>query len=165
MKSFTAPRIILSLYLLTLLWLLLFKFSYDLPAVLLHYGVRSLNLVPFSHLSRGDMRGAVENAAVFVPLGLLAGVNFKGVSVWRLLACIACLSAAVEVPQFAFAIGITDTTDVITNSLGGALGLGVYGACTKYMPTEKVDRSVVAVNALLLLAVIVLRVFVARVRY
>ena len=37
-------RVLLTLYLLTLLWLVLFKISYDIPAILADYQTRSVNL-------------------------------------------------------------------------------------------------------------------------
>jgi hypothetical protein len=40
-------RVLFTLYLLTLLWLVLFKISYDISAILAHYQMRSLNLIPF----------------------------------------------------------------------------------------------------------------------
>ena len=39
----------------------------------------------------------------------------------------AVLSFVFEIMQFVFAVGATDITDVITNTLGTLIGVGIYG--------------------------------------
>jgi len=162
MKSLS--KALLGIYVLTLLWLVLFKFSYDLPAVLDH-GTRSLNLNPFAVLSQGSLRETLDNFIVFIPFGLLLSVNFKHVSMWRKLAFIGIFSLAAEVTQFVLAIGTTDITDVIMNTAGGLFGLSVYGWVNKFVDDEKHDRFIVITMAIILMALLWLRFFVLRVRY
>ena len=45
---------------------------------------------------------------------------------WRGIAAVAAVSLGFEVLQFAFAMGASDVTDLIANTAGGALGLGLY---------------------------------------
>ena len=45
---------------------------------------------------------------------------------WAKLAPIAGTSLAFEVLQFVFAAGASDITDLLSNTLGGAIGLGLY---------------------------------------
>lgn len=157
-------KTILALYLLTLLWLVLFKFSYDLSSVLLDHQSRSLNLIPFAGASRG-LREMIDNFVVFIPFGLLLGVNLKQTGFWRKLAFIFSFSIAVEMLQFVLAIGTTDITDVITNTLGGLLGLILYDFSKKYVDNEKLDRFIVVTGMILLILLILFRVLVIRVRY
>jgi glycopeptide antibiotics resistance protein len=160
----TLSKIVLALYLLTLLWLVLFKFSFDISGVLLDHQARSLNLIPFADYSQG-LREMVDNLVVFVPFGLLLGVVFKQTDFWRKLLCVFAFSFVAEITQFVLAIGRTDITDIITNTLGGLAGLGLYGLGSKYIDTKKLDWFIVVTGAILLVTLIFFRVFVLKVRY
>jgi glycopeptide antibiotics resistance protein len=149
---------------LFLLWLVTFKTSTDLASVLLGYQSRSLNLIPFVDASQ-SLREMIDNLIVFVPLGLLLSVNLKRVNLWRKLRLVFCFSLAVEILQYALAIGTTDITDVIMNTLGGLLGLALYDFSGRFVDTEKQDRSIVIVGIIGLMAFLYLRFFVLRVRY
>jgi hypothetical protein len=52
----------LALYPLTQLWLILFKLSYDIPAILTDHQTSSFNLIPFTLPTAGRKRstGAIE---------------------------------------------------------------------------------------------------------
>ena len=152
-------------YLLVVLWLVLFKFSSDPLAVLSSYQTRSLNLIPFAGISSAHLNEAVYNFVVFIPLGLLLGVNLKKTEFGRKLAYICMLSFAIEIVQFVFAIGRTDITDVITNTLGGLLGLAVYEAGKKHSDNEKLDRSISIACLTLVIVFTLLRILALRVRY
>jgi glycopeptide antibiotics resistance protein len=157
-------KLVFAIYLFTLLWLVLFKFSYDMPAVLgIH--IQSLNFNPLTAFSQGNMREAAENLIVFVPFGLLLGICFKQWSFRRMLTIIFAVSLAVEVAQFVLAIGRTDITDLIMNTGGGLVGLLLYKLGTKHADSKKLDLVTSAVILLLILAVLYLRIFVLRVRY
>ena len=159
-------RTLLALYLLILLWLVLFKFSVDLSSVLA-YQTRSLNLIPFATVSRDNLRETIYNFFVFVPLGLLLSVNLKRTTFWRMLAFVFVFSLAVETIQFVFAIGVTDITDVITNTSGGLLGLALYALSSRYVDNKKLDRSIVVAGTVLLILLVVLLgiLFSKNVRY
>ncbi len=163
MKSLS--RAVLVFYLLVLLWLVLFKFSYDISSVIRDYQVRRINLIPFASSSPSGVRQMIENIVVFVPFGLLLSVNFKQVTFWRKLALVLILSLAVEATQFVLAIGITDITDVITNTFGVLIGLVLYDLCTKHYDSDKLDRFIAVTVASILILFLLLRIFVFRVRY
>jgi glycopeptide antibiotics resistance protein len=154
-----------AVYLLFLLWLVLFKFSSHPFSVLADYHTRSLNFIPFAATSAANFYQIIENFVFFIPLGLLLDVNFKSTNFWRKLAYISAFSIAVEITQYIYAIGATDITDVITNSLGGLAGLTLYRAGNKYIGSKKLDRFIVVVGAVLLLVFILLRTLVFRVKY
>jgi glycopeptide antibiotics resistance protein len=151
--------------LLTLLWLLLFKLSFDISGVLVHFQARSLNLIPFAGAAGGGVREMIDNFVIFIPFALLLSINLKRVSLWWKLAFVFCLSLVVEILQYVLAIGITDITDVITNTLGGLAGLLLYDLSNKYIDSEKQDRFIVIVGMTLLVALVLFRVLVLRVRY
>lgn len=93
------------------------------------------NLVPFVDLLRSlrqadwvreiAVANLVGNVLFFVPWGMAAGLRFPTMR-WRLLiALTAAISLAVEIGQAIEASGrISDITDVLMNTLGGAIGFG-----------------------------------------
>jgi glycopeptide antibiotics resistance protein len=92
-------------------------------------------------------------------------VNFKNIGFWRKLASILVFSLAAETAQFVFAIGASDITDLITNTIGGALGLVLYDLCGKHVNTKKLNRSIVFIGTILLILFVLLRVLFFSVRY
>jgi len=161
MKAF--PKTALALYLLTLLWLLLLKFSVDIPEVLAIH-IRDINMIPFAG-AQDQMSEVLSNFLVFVPFGLLLDVNYKRMNIRRKLACIFIFSVSVELVQFVLAIGVTDITDVISNTLGGLFGLLLYGFSARYVTNRKLDQYIVAGGVALLALLLLLRFFVLKVRY
>ena len=161
MRQLSKPLLVI--YTITLLWLLLFKTSIDIPAVFAVH-IRSVNLIPFNGFPHGALE-MIENVVAFVPLGLLVGVNFKQVSFGKKLASIAALSLAVEITQYIFSIGVTDITDLTTNTLGGLIGLVVYDLSIRRMENDELDQVIILVNASLLVFVLILRFLIFRIRY
>ena len=129
------------MYTALLLWLILFKFSVHIAAVL-HYDRRSVNLVPFSNAS-GSSGEMVDNVLVFIPFGLLLGVNCKRLDLWRKLLVVLVFSITAEATQYIFAIGASDITDVITNTFGGLVGLVAYELGSRHVRQESLDRFIV----------------------
>jgi glycopeptide antibiotics resistance protein len=141
-------KILLAAYTGILLWLILFKFSVHIGAVL-HYDKRSVNVVPFS-TSSGSRSEMIENVLVFIPFGVLLGVNCKRLQLWRKLLIVFVFSFSAEAIQYIFAIGASDITDVITNTLGGLLGLMAYDLGRRRIRQESLDRLIVAGSTALL---------------
>lgn len=158
-------KALLALYLLVLLWLVLFKFSFNF-SLILNNQTRSINLIPFAFVNeRGNLREIIYNCAVFIPFGLLLSVNCKRANFLRKLAFVLVFSLTAEIAQFVFAIGITDITDLITNTFGGFLGLILYHLSNKYIKNEKLDRFIVLVGIALLVFFLLLRVLFFNVGY
>lgn len=120
--------------------------------------------MPFAGYSSGK-REMLDNLIAFIPLGLLLGINFKQTSLRRKLAFVALLSLTAEIVQFILAIGRTDITDLIMNSLGGWLGLALYDMRGKRGDSQMLDWLVVSALTMLLALFLILRFFVLRVRY
>lgn len=143
-------KTVLSIYLLFLLWLVLFKFSLHIPETF-DFHIRGLSLVPFSDIAKDGWRDVIYNFVLFVPLGMLWGVNLKRTAFWRKLLYIFLFSLSIELIQCIFAIGITDITDLATNTGGGLLGLTLYGLNVRYFSRKEVDRwTVVTTGALVI---------------
>lgn len=114
------------LYLILLVWVIVFKTD-PYSVLALEPKVRQpVNLIPFgaSVVANGSVYvpEIVENALVFIPLGLFISMLSKRGGVWKSVLIGLALSLAFEAAQYAFAIGCADITDVIMNNLGALLG-------------------------------------------
>lgn len=70
--------------------------------------------------------GIVLNVFLYYPLGYLVPQLFPRLKPWQVIA-IGCLcSVATEATQYLFQMGWCEMDDVIHNTLGAALGVGVY---------------------------------------
>ena len=125
MKKYNYTFYLFIIYLCLVIWILLFKMSSlnDLRHLDMH---RTINLIPFwVHIETGINRSdIIKNFMIFVPLGIymmmLNGKFFKAVLYS------AAISVGIEILQFLFGIGITDITDVITNTAGAFAGIAFY---------------------------------------
>lgn len=156
-------KVVFALYLIGLSWLILFKFSSDIFGVL-DIQLQSLNLIPFAD-SYSHPRELIDNFLIFIPFGLLLSVTSKNLTLWQKLLFISAFSATVETIQFIVAIGVTDITDFITNSLGGLCGLALYDLANKQFDTKRQDLFIVIGGIILLTLLLALRFFVFRIRY
>ena len=96
----------------------------------------------------------VYNSLLFVPFGLYLGMLTQWT--WRKhVLAIAGLSLSLELAQYVFALGITDVTDLIDNTLGGIVGLGIATALTKVFGTAA--KRIVTAAASLLTIVVAIR--------
>jgi glycopeptide antibiotics resistance protein len=155
-------RTLFAAYVFILLWLVLFKFSHDPLAVIRDFQTRSLNLIPFARTHTSEM---ISNIVAFIPFGVMLGVNFRQVVFKYKIAAIFAFSLAVEIIQYALAIGVTDITDIIMNTLGGFIGLVAYVVVSKHTNDRYLDRCILVVGTLILLTILYLRIFVFIVNY
>ena len=107
----------------------------------------------------------ISNIVAFIPFGVMLGVNFKQVLFRYKIAVIFAFSLAVEIIQFALAIGVTDITDIIMNTLGGFMGLAGYAVISRQTNDRYLDPCILVVGTLILLTILYLRIFVFIVRY
>jgi glycopeptide antibiotics resistance protein len=119
-KTFTI--ILLSVYLLVLIWIILFKLDFRLN---LGYQ-REINLIPFYYdiETTGHFAEVRDNILIFVPLGLY--LSLLGVKPLYSILSGFGLSAVLELFQYILGVGVTDITDLITNTLGTALGTLIF---------------------------------------
>jgi glycopeptide antibiotics resistance protein len=105
------------------------------PLAGVDWAIGGVTLMPFEDLIRslgpGMPRGAVDralsnllgNVLLFVPFGVALGLRFPTTPLWRLLAACVAFSVAIEVVQMIPRIErASDVTDVLMNTLGGAIG-------------------------------------------
>lgn len=158
-------RLVLGLYLFVLSWLVLFKLSFEPISVIMHYQSRSINVLPFIIPKGGSLSEMISNLIVFIPFGLMLSVTLKKVTFRQKLAIVFGFSLITETIQFALAIGTTDITDVIMNTLGGYIGLVAYDASNKYADDKKFDGLITIVGIFFFIIVMLLRTLVLNVRY
>lgn len=142
-KNNTVVIIALVLYLLLLAWAILFKFLPPRELIFDLNGYRSpINLVPFGAML-GNPREAVKelvfNLIAFVPLGMLLSALGWPRRAWGAVAAGFLISLFFEAFQYAFRIGAADITDIILNTAGTALGVGLY-AVLRAILKEKAPR-------------------------
>lgn len=77
----------------------------------------------------------IGNLVWFVPLGLLLPL-LTGCGRWVILWSF-LLSLVIEVCQFIFGTGVTETEDLILNTLGGSMGYGIYCIIARWGDRKK----------------------------
>jgi glycopeptide antibiotics resistance protein len=124
--------VLFAVYILLLIGIVIFKLPFRGE---LSDGVRVINLIPFqgSFDENGSLvlREIIDNMLIFAPLGVyICMLKSDSPFVKKALPIIG-LSLMFEVTQFVFAIGRSDITDVIDNTLGGIIGIGIYALLFK----------------------------------
>lgn len=109
---------LLVFYLLALTWIILLKLSFSFQEL---DRFRSINLIPFG--ASFDMAEIRDNILVFLPFGVLLYALWQRKSFLKMAAPIFFTSLLYEAGQYAFAIGRSDITDLIGNTLGGIIGI------------------------------------------
>lgn len=147
-------------YMFLLVWLVLFKLQtnvHDLGRL------RSINLIPYqgSMVVNGKIAldEIIYNVVVFMPLGIYISMLKPGWSFFIKVVPALAGSLIFEALQYIFAIGASDITDVIGNTLGGLLGVCVYQVLKRCLK-EKTDfvinilALIATISSVMLLAVI-----------
>lgn len=95
-----------------------------------------------AYMNGKEPNALVENLAnviVFIPVGLLLGVAFRGVS-WMKVLGIGCgISVGIEILQLLFKRGFCELDDVMHNTLGCLIGYGVYRLIYMCVNSKKKD--------------------------
>ena len=150
-------RILFAIYFLILVWILLFKMSFSLDEL---YKDRSINIIPFmgSVVVNGRIyiNEIIDNILVFIPLGIYICMLKEDWSILRKISVGFFISLGIEVLQFILAIGATDITDLIGNTLGGIIGIGVFYLFSKVFKnkTNKIINILALIVTILLVSMI-----------
>ncbi len=164
-KISKATKIIFSIYCLLLIWLILFKMTFSFSDILWFQGTRSVNLIPFYSIRNGgnlQIKEVIMNAVVFVPMGIY--LKMFEISSKKVFLVGVVGSFALEFIQILFAIGASDITDLITNTLGTVAGVCLYVLLRKmFSNKQKVDRVIngIAAVALALLGILLILLILA----
>lgn len=153
-KERKITTVLLCIYLVIVTWIILFKMELSI-ASMPHY--RGINLIPFagSLIVNGkiQVQEIVDNLIIFIPVGVFLSMLKSRWSFWEKVLPIFSLSLLYEVLQYVLAIGATDITDVLSNTLGGIVGILIFGIFSKLLgdKTIKVLNRIAIVCILLVL--------------
>ncbi len=143
------------IYLIAICWILLFKLGVRFS----YMGKRSVNLIPFSEPLILNTEN-ILNVVIFVPLGVYAGILFKRWIFGKKLLFFFLLSLLVESLQYVLRVGAFDVTDLITNTLGGVIGLIIYKGLDKAfnnrVKAQKFINKIAATGTVLMILLLVL---------
>ncbi len=151
--------VLLILYLFVLVWIILFKFSFDLVS-LPH--LRSVNLIPFAEsFGRSEI---LNNGIVFIPYGVLLSMLRIDWSFGQKICPIFLTSLALEVLQYMFYIGASDITDLILNTAGGVVGIALVSVLfrifhEKILDVLKIGSILACIALIFLFAMLILENF------
>ena len=109
------------IYIFFLIWIIIFKLDFGIEDHLIER-TRRFNLIPFGNT--GGTPEIIDNILLFVPFGLFLRMKNKGRFPINALIMLVS-SVALELLQYATALGVCDVTDVITNTAGGLSGYGL----------------------------------------
>lgn len=120
----TITKVLFFIYLVALFEIIVFKM--DFPFRNMGH-VQSVNLIPFkeSLITNGQINYAeiFMNFVIFIPLGIYIEMLCDKWPVSRKIFIIFATSLLCEVLQFLMAVGVSDITDIINNTLGGIVGI------------------------------------------
>ncbi|MDV8113433.1 VanZ family protein [Bacillus sp. BAU-SS-2023] len=120
-------------YVLFVVWQILFKYSTPLQLFGNREYFRSVNIIPFNDIINGNFNklDIVGNVILFIPLGIYLNIINPTSKISNNIYIIIGTSLGFECIQYILGLGATDTTDIITNSVGGLIGIGIYTVIEK----------------------------------
>lgn len=135
-------------YLVILVWVILFKLQFALSDI---DHTRSVNLIPFHYSTavgeQFHIKEVRDNVLIFIPFGILLSMLAPKIKLRNKFLIIFGTSLALETMQFVLSIGGTDITDLITNSSGGVIGIGLYALLLKVVKDKQKIDTVISVVA------------------
>ena len=96
-----------------------------------------VNMIPLVNILDYDIKreaaiNIIGNISMFIPTGVIMPILYKRLDCfWKVLLAGAGLSFVIEVIQLLFPGSVTDIDDLILNTLGVAVGYGIYAACKR----------------------------------
>jgi glycopeptide antibiotics resistance protein len=144
------------LYLVLLTWIILWKL--ELPyiggAVGLPHPWKLIPFVPSGDANWSNPLEVLANVLFFVPFGLYLGLLAPAWRWWKHATIFALASLVLELTQHFISVGSFDSTDVIANTAGGLVGLGLLAVARRRLSSAVLNRILVVGAALLVLAIV-----------
>ena len=155
-KQYNLTKGLFVVYFLVLIWIILFKMVFSFEEL---GHIRQINLIPFgdSTIVNGkvELSEIINNMIIFIPFGIYICMLKPKWSFVKKVLPIFITSLVVEVLQFILAIGTTDITDLIGNTLGGIIGIGVFYVFLKLFK----NKSFKVLNIIATIATIIILLF------
>ncbi|KKI91144.1 VanZ family protein [Bacillus sp. SA1-12] len=148
---------LLAVYLFALTWIIVFKMQFSFQGL---PDFREINLIPFAGSANVnhqiDFNEIIYNVLAFIPFGIYISMLKPNWSFLKKIKVIAVVSLLFEVLQFIFAIGASDITDFMGNTLGGIIGVGVYIVFCKQFSTKanKILNVLTSIGVIFLIALV-----------
>ena len=137
-RTTITTKIVFALYGAVLVWIVMGKMAFSVADIPWQDGVRAINLEPFRHsiiAGRYLTSDTVLNVLIFLPLG--AYLWMLGMPAVGAVLCSGLVSVGFEVCQYALASGVSDVTDVITNTAGALIGVLFYAVARLILPNKR----------------------------
>lgn len=134
-------------YVLFVVWQILFKYSTPLQLFGNREYFRSVNIIPFNDIINGNFNklDIVGNVILFIPLGIYLNIINPTSKISNNIYIIIGTSLGFECIQYILGLGATDTTDIITNSVGGLIGIGIYKVIEKLFKNKAKVKNFVTI--------------------
>ena len=104
-----------------------------------------MNLIPMIHIFDYDnvrdiIWNSAGNAAMLIPSGIVLPIVYKKLNTFpKVILVGVCISLCIEVLQLPFPSRASDIDDLILNTLGVALGYGIYAAVSLLKAGKRTD--------------------------
>ncbi|EGT3723911.1 glycopeptide resistance protein VanZ1 [Clostridioides difficile] len=157
-KKYNITKGLFIAYIIILTWIILFKLQFDVSSIET-MNLRSINLVPFAGSliinNKVDISEIILNVAIFIPFGIYICMLKEEWSFIKKVIPIFITSLAFETLQYIFALGASDITDLIGNTLGGIIGIAVFMLLSKIFK----NNTIKIINILAFIVTIIVVLF------
>ena len=150
--------VLFAIYFLLLIWIILFKGNVNFE-----FGYyRKINLIPFggSLIVNGKLQldEIIQNILIFVPFGIYICMLKPKWSFIKKVMPAFFTSLVVEILQYILAIGATDITDLIGNTLGGIIGIGIFYIFKKLLKerTNNIIKILASITTIIVVSIFAL---------
>ena len=148
--------ILFLIYLALLVWIILFKLQFSISDL---DKIRSVNIIPFHYDKKigaaFHLTEVLENVLIFMPMGIYLQMLLSKAKFYAKIMVIAGTSLLLETTQYVLAIGRSDITDLITNFMGGLLGLALYGMMARLLKNRETADKLFFILAVIVSVVVV----------
>ena len=136
--------ILFTLNVIFLIWAILWKCG--VPSIG-NETQRAINILPFNGNTRWEMQ---FNILLFVPFGFYLSAAMPKSKIVKLFLFTALASVILEIAQYILAVGRSDITDVLLNTVGGGIGIAAFYTLSKLF--DKHSRKAVMFVCILIIA-------------
>lgn len=144
--------LLFSIYFIALIWIVLFKFSFHFSELDRY---RNINLILY--VGSAVTSEMILNVLAFVPFGIYMSMIKREWTFVKKVAPVFITSLFIESLQFIFRMGASDITDLLGNTLGGFMGVGIF-YLFHFLAKEKTIK---VLNLVAFVATIITIVFVS----
>ena len=148
-------HILFTIYIFLVIWIILFKLAISIDQL---PQFRSINLIPFYYPNKTTYQiiEVLDNLIIFIPFGLY--LKTLNIDSKRTVFLGFLFSFSLELSQYIFCIGASDITDLITNTTGALVGVGIYFLLKKIFKdkTNKIILTLASIVTFLFVSLIMI---------